>query len=94
MPCPAATQILAGPVISSLRMRKDAAEVEALLAAGAAIDRVHALVPSLLRAGRTEREVGADISAAILAPATSESTSSSSAAARTGPARTTRCPTG
>ncbi len=63
---PGTEQVLAGPILSSLRMRKDEAEVRSLLAAGAAIDRVHALVPSLLRAGRTEREVGADIGDAIL----------------------------
>ncbi len=39
----------------------------ALAEAGAAIDRVHDHVPGLLRPGRTEREVGADIAAAILA---------------------------
>ena len=39
----------------------------ALLAAGEAIDRVHAQVPGWLRPGRTEREVAADISEAILA---------------------------
>ena len=43
------------------------AEVAALLAAGEAIDRVHARVPGWLRPGRTEREVAADISDAILA---------------------------
>jgi Xaa-Pro aminopeptidase len=63
---PGVDQVLAGPVISELRMRKDADEVAALLGAGAAIDRVHAAVPSLLRAGRTEREVGADIADLIL----------------------------
>ena len=63
---PSAAQTLAGPVISHLRMRKDATEVAALLAAGDAIDRVHAAVPELLRAGRTEREVGAQISELIL----------------------------
>ena len=63
---PGATQTLAGPVISSLRMRKDESERAALLAAGAAIDSVHALVPQFLRAGRSERDVGADISDAIL----------------------------
>ena len=65
--CPAAEQVLAGPVLSHLRMRKDATEVAALVAAGAAIDRVHAAVPALLRPGRTEREVGADIADLILA---------------------------
>ena len=63
---PGAEQVLAGPVVSALRMRKDAAEVQALLAAGEAIDRVHAAVPGLLRPGRTEREVGADIAELIL----------------------------
>jgi Xaa-Pro aminopeptidase len=61
-----AEQTLAGPVVRELRMRKDAAEVEALRQAGAAIDRVHARVSEWLRAGRTEAEVGADIAAAIV----------------------------
>jgi len=56
----------AGAVIQDLRMRKSKAEVEALVRAGAAIDAVHARVPEFLRAGRTEREIGADISDAIL----------------------------
>jgi Xaa-Pro aminopeptidase len=59
-------QVLAGPIVRELRMRKDAAEIEALREAGAAIDRVHARVPGLLRVGRTEAEVGADIAAAIV----------------------------
>jgi Xaa-Pro aminopeptidase len=59
-------QVLAGPIVRELRMRKDAAEIEALREAGAAIDRVHARVPELLRLGRTEAEVGADIAAAIV----------------------------
>ena len=63
---PDADQVLAGPIIRELRMRKDAAEVEALRQAGAAIDRVHARVGEWLRAGRTEAEVGADIAAAIV----------------------------
>ena len=63
---PAATQALAGPIISHLRMRKDPTEIAALLAAGEAIDRVHAAVPALLRPGRTEREVGAQIAELIL----------------------------
>jgi Xaa-Pro aminopeptidase len=57
---------LAAPVVDRLRMVKDAAEVEELAAAGAAIDRVHARMASILRVGRTEAEVGADIAAAIL----------------------------
>ncbi|MFI7065343.1 M24 family metallopeptidase [Kribbella sp. NPDC050124] len=64
---PDAEQVLAGPIVRELRMRKDAAEVEALRKAGAAIDRVHARVGEWLRPGRTEAEVGADIAAAIVA---------------------------
>ncbi|WP_158883721.1 M24 family metallopeptidase [Amycolatopsis anabasis] len=61
-----AEQTLAGPVVRELRMRKDAAEIEALRKAGAAIDRVHARVGEWLKPGRTEAEVGADITAAIV----------------------------
>jgi Xaa-Pro aminopeptidase len=64
---PGARQVLAGPVIGTLRTRKSPAEVAALREAGAAIDAVHAQVPSFLKAGRTEREVGRDIAAAIIA---------------------------
>jgi Xaa-Pro dipeptidase len=64
---PEATQTLAGPVITELRMRKDAAEVAELRAAGAAIDRVHARMGEFLKPGRTEEQVGADIAAAIVA---------------------------
>jgi Xaa-Pro aminopeptidase len=64
---PDVTQSLAGMVLRELRMRKSAAEVDALRRAAAAIDSVHAEVPSWLRPGRTEREVGADIADAILA---------------------------
>ncbi|NIK59443.1 M24 family metallopeptidase [Kribbella shirazensis] len=63
---PKAEQVLAGPIVRELRMRKDAAEIEALRKAGAAIDRVHARVGEWLRPGRTEAEVGADIAAAIV----------------------------
>ncbi|HEY0636207.1 MAG TPA: Xaa-Pro peptidase family protein [Pseudonocardiaceae bacterium] len=63
---PGAEQRLAGPVLRELRMRKDAAEVDALRKAGAAIDRVHARMAEFARPGRTEAEVGADISAAIV----------------------------
>jgi Xaa-Pro aminopeptidase len=58
---PASEQVLGGQVIGAQRMVKDAAEIAALLAAGAAIDRVHDQVAGLLRPGRSEREVGADI---------------------------------
>jgi Xaa-Pro aminopeptidase len=64
---PGAEQVAAGSVLRGLRMRKSAAEVDALREAGAAIDRVHQVVPRLLRPGRTEREVGKDIAEAILA---------------------------
>ncbi|HVV07675.1 Xaa-Pro peptidase family protein [Amycolatopsis sp.] len=61
-----AEQTLAGPVVRELRMRKDPAEIAALRAAGEAIDRVHARMGEWLRPGRTEAEVGADITAAIV----------------------------
>ena len=64
---PGAEQIAAGGVLGDLRMRKSVAEVQALAEAGAAIDRVHAAVPDLLRPGRTERQVGDDIARLILA---------------------------
>ncbi len=61
-----AEQVLAGPVLRQLRMRKDAEEVAALRAAAEAIDRVHAQVPPLLRAGRSEAEVGEDLEQLIV----------------------------
>ncbi len=64
---PGAEQVAAGTVLSNLRMRKTPVEVEALRRAGSAIDRVHARVGEWLRPGRTEREVGRDIAAAIVA---------------------------
>ncbi len=64
---PDVDQVAAGPVLSDLRIRKSAMEIEALRAAGAAIDRVHARMGEWLRAGRTEAEVGSDIAAAIVA---------------------------
>jgi Xaa-Pro aminopeptidase len=57
---------LAGPVLDRLRMVKTPAEVAELALAGAAIDRVHARMPAMLRVGRSEAEVGADIARAIL----------------------------
>ncbi|MWC00294.1 M24 family metallopeptidase [Agromyces seonyuensis] len=57
---------LATPVIRRLRMVKDADELAALRRAGDAIDRVHARVHEWLKPGRTEREVAADIAAAIV----------------------------
>jgi len=64
---PGCAQELASTVLAPLRMRKDAAEVAALAAAGQAIDRVHARMGEWLRVGRTEAQVGADVAAAIVA---------------------------
>jgi Xaa-Pro aminopeptidase len=64
---PSARQALAATALRALRVRKTPAEVAALAAAGAAIDRVHARVPQWLRPGRTEREAAADIASAIAA---------------------------
>lgn len=58
---------LAGEAIAQLRMRKSPAEVAALVAVGAAIDRVHRRIGEWLLPGRTEYEVAADIAAAIVA---------------------------
>jgi Xaa-Pro aminopeptidase len=63
---PDVAQTLAGPVVRELRMRKDAAEVAELRAAGAAIDRVHARMAEFLVPGRTEAEAGAAITAAMV----------------------------
>ncbi|MGE7433929.1 M24 family metallopeptidase [Kitasatospora sp. NPDC001175] len=64
---PRSRQVLAGPVLGELRMRKSSQEVQALRQAAAAIDRVHARMAEWLRPGRTEREVGRDIAEAITA---------------------------
>jgi Xaa-Pro aminopeptidase len=58
---------LAGAVMRGLRIRKSAAEVEALRRAGQAIDRVHDRMGEWLLAGRTEAAVGRDIAEAIVA---------------------------
>lgn len=58
---------LATPVLREGRMIKDAEEIAELRLAGEAIDAVHRRVPEWLRAGRTEREVAADIAEAIAA---------------------------
>jgi Xaa-Pro aminopeptidase len=58
--------VLATDVLRRLRMIKDAAEIDALRKAGAAIDRVHARVPEFLVPGRTEADVAADIARAII----------------------------
>ncbi|HEX6922151.1 MAG TPA: Xaa-Pro peptidase family protein [Actinomycetes bacterium] len=63
---PRAEQTVASDVLADLRMRKTPEEVDALRRAGQAIDRVHARMGEFLRPGRTEREAGRDIAAAIL----------------------------
>ena len=67
-----AVPVLATGVMAGLRMVKDPAEVDALRKAGAAIDRVHARVPEFLAPGRTEAQVAADITEAIVAEGHSE----------------------
>lgn len=67
-----AVPVLGTPIMAGLRMIKDPAEIDALRTAGAAIDRVHAKVPGFLRPGRTEAEVAADITEAIVAEGHSE----------------------
>lgn len=67
-----AVPVLGTEIMAGLRMIKDPAEIDALRTAGAAIDRVHARVPSFLKAGRTEAEVAADITEAIVAEGHSE----------------------
>jgi len=64
---PVTEQVLASAALKDLRSRKSPAEVAALLAAGEAIDSVHQQVPGWLRAGRTEKQVAADIREAIVA---------------------------
>ena len=59
--------VSATPVLRELRMIKDAAEIDALRRAGAAIDRVHARMGEFLQVGRTEAEAAAAIEAAIVA---------------------------
>jgi Xaa-Pro dipeptidase len=56
-------------VIGSLRMRKDAAEIEALGEAGAAVDRIAARLQAgdIPLIGRTEAEVSAHLSGLIIA---------------------------
>jgi Xaa-Pro aminopeptidase len=64
--------VLATGVLAGLRMVKDPAEIDVLRIAGAAIDRVHARIPQFLAPGRTEAEVAADITEAIVAEGHSE----------------------
>jgi Xaa-Pro aminopeptidase len=64
---PGAEQALASDVLADLRMRKSPEEVDALRRAGQAIDRVHRRMGEFLVPGRSEREAGREIAAAILA---------------------------
>lgn len=57
---------LAAPIIGAIRVVKTPTELNFLREAAAAIDRVHAQVPNVLRIGRTEEEVGRDIADLIL----------------------------
>jgi len=56
-------------VVTSMRMTKDAAEIAALKAAGAAVDRIAAQLQAgdIPLVGRTEAEVSADLSERIIA---------------------------
>ena len=66
---PNAKYVRSVTVMEALRSRKDAAEVAALVAAGAAADRVAAQLHAgeIPMVGRTEAEVSADISARLIA---------------------------
>jgi len=66
---PTAKYVRSVTVMEALRSRKDAAEIAALVAAGAAADRVAAQLHAgdIPLVGRTEAEVSADISARLIA---------------------------
>ncbi len=68
-PTDGTTYVRSTTVMNDLRMRKDAAEIAALQAAGAAADRVAAQLHAgeIPLVGRTEAAVSADISARLLA---------------------------
>lgn len=63
---PEREQVPAGSLLRALRVVKTPAEVQHLQEAAAAIDSVHAQIPSILRAGMTEAQAGALIADAIL----------------------------
>lgn len=56
---------VASEITRELRMRKDPAELDALRAVSAAADRAYVRALDLEFAGRTEREVGADLAALL-----------------------------
>lgn len=64
-----ATYVRAVDVVGSMRMTKDAAEIAALRAAGAAVDRIAAELQAgrIPLVGRTEAELSADLGARIVA---------------------------
>jgi len=62
---PGRVRLPASTVTAPLRACKDPDEVAALAAVAAAIDAVHLEVPALLRVGRSEQEVAADLDARI-----------------------------
>jgi Xaa-Pro aminopeptidase len=64
---PDVAQFLSDAIVGEMRMRKDLHEIGALREAGAAIDRVHATVPLMIRPGMTEAQVGTQIADEILA---------------------------
>lgn len=66
---PDSTYVRSVVVMEALRSRKDAAEIDALAAAGAAADRVAAQLHAgeIPLVGRTEAQVSADISARLIA---------------------------
>jgi Xaa-Pro aminopeptidase len=66
---PGATYRRAVDIVGPLRMVKDQAEIDALAAAGAAVDRIASELQAgrIPLVGRTEAEVSADLSARILA---------------------------
>ena len=59
--------VLAESALSALFMAKETAELAELARAAEAIDRVHARVPALLVAGRTEAEIAAELDELIAA---------------------------
>ena len=66
---PSVSWVRSVEVLGPLRMRKDDAEIAALRAAGAAVDRIAAQLQAgeIPLVGRTEAQVSADLSARILA---------------------------
>jgi len=68
-PTSATRYVRSTEVMNALRMRKDAAEIAALAAAGAAVDRIAADLQGgrIPLAGRTEAEVSDDLGARIVA---------------------------